>query len=90
MTVPALGCPGVSRWDLTRHGLSSLPYSPDTGGRVGKGTMRGEEIIGCRFSLFHPNICQDNCGAFSLSLSNEQPTLFYSTAEEKLFWMHIF
>lgn len=49
MTVPALGCPKVLRWDLTRHGLSSLPYSPDTGGREGKGDKRGGEIIGCRF-----------------------------------------
>lgn len=31
MTVPALGCPEVWRWDLTRHWLSSLPYSPGTG-----------------------------------------------------------
>ncbi len=51
VTVPALGCPRVSRWDLTRHGLSSLPYSPYTGGRVGEGATRGEEIIGCEFSF---------------------------------------
>lgn len=31
VTVPALGRPEVSRWDLTRHWLSSLPYSPETG-----------------------------------------------------------
>lgn len=78
MTVPALGCPGISRWDLTRHGLSSLPYSPDTGGRVGKGAMRGEEIIGCGFSLFHPNIKT----TVECPLSKTKPILFYSTAQE--------
>lgn len=60
VTVPVLGCPGVYRWDLTRHRLSSLPYWPDTGGQVGKGVMRGGEVISCEFSVFHPNICQDN------------------------------
>lgn len=80
MTVPALGRPGVSRWDLTRHGLSSLPYSPDTGGRAGKGATRGGVIIGCGFSWFHPNNCQ--LTTVDCPLSNEQPTLFYSTAQE--------
>lgn len=61
MTVPALGCPRVSRWDLTRHGLSSLPYSPDTGGRVGKGATRGGESLAVYF-LFRPNIFQHICG----------------------------
>lgn len=79
MTVPALGCPGILRWDLTRHGLSSLPYSPDTGGRVGKGAMRGEEITGCGLSLFRPNICHGSCGVPSL---HKEPTPFYSTAQE--------
>lgn len=41
MTVPALGCPGVSRWDLTRHGLSSLPYSPFIGAEWAR-VPRGE------------------------------------------------
>lgn len=32
------------RWDLTRHGLSSLPYWPHAvGGQVGKGVLRGGE-----------------------------------------------
>lgn len=53
MTVPALGRPGILRWDLTRHELSSLPYSPDTVGRVGKGATRGGELIICGFSRFH-------------------------------------
>lgn len=52
VTVPALGCPGVSRWDLTRHGLSSLPYSPSTGGRLGKGAMRGGETLAVDFLCF--------------------------------------
>lgn len=83
VTVPALGCPEVSRWDLTRHGLSSLPYSPDAGSPVGKGVTEGGEIIGCRFSLFHPNICQDNCGGLFLSLCStvllKKGSYFYSS-----------
>lgn len=75
MTVPALGCPRVSRWDLTRHRLSSLPYSPDTGGRVGKGATRGEDLIGCGFSLFLAE-------HLSRQLWRALSTLFYSTAQE--------
>lgn len=75
VTVPALGCPRVSRWDLTRHRLSSLPYSPDTGGRVGKGATRGEDLIGCGFSLFLAK-------HLSRQLWRALSTLFYSTAQE--------
>lgn len=75
MTVPALGCPRFSRWDLTRHGLSSLPYSPDTGDQEGKGATRGGESL----AVFHSNIGQDNCGLPSLL---KHPTVFYRTAQE--------
>lgn len=77
VTVPALGRPEVLRWDLTRHGLSSLPYSPDTGGRVGKRATRGEEIFGCGFSFIQTFFkATEDCLP-----SNKQPTLFYSTAQ---------
>lgn len=66
MTVPALGRPRVSRWDLTRHGLSSLPYSPDTGGRVGRGSTRGGGSLAVEISLLHPKICQDENGLRAL------------------------
>ena len=35
VTVPALGCPAVSRWDLAHPRLTSLPYWPVVGCRVG-------------------------------------------------------
>lgn len=86
MTVPALGCPEVLRWDLTRHGLSSLPYSPDTGGRVGKDATRGGEIIGCGFSLFIQTSVKPSIG---FPLSNKQSTLLYSTAQT-VDWICVF
>lgn len=70
MTVPALGCPRVSRWDLTRHGLSSLPYSPDTGGRVGKGA-RGERKSS-EFLCFIQTFVE---ATVDCPLSNKQPTV---------------
>lgn len=45
VTVPALGCPEVSRWDLTRHRLSSLPYSPNTGCWIGHKYLEGSKIV---------------------------------------------
>ena len=41
VTVPALGCPGVSTWDLTRHRLTSLPYWPVAGSRLGNNVTWG-------------------------------------------------
>lgn len=52
MTVPALGCPEISRWDLTRHRLSSLPYSPNTGGQMGRDAMRGGNSVAVHFLFF--------------------------------------
>lgn len=79
MTVPALGCPGVSRWDLTRHRLSSLPYSPDTDGRVGK-VLRGEgKSLAADFLCFIQTFVSTTVRC---PLSVKQPTLFYSTAQE--------
>lgn len=48
VTVPALGCPRFSSWDLTRHRLSSLPYSPDTGGQMGNGVASSKVMTGCK------------------------------------------
>lgn len=79
VTVPALGCPGVSRWDLTRHRLSSLPYSPDTDGRVGK-VLRGEgKSLAADFLCFIQTFVSTTVRC---PLSVKQPTLFYSTAQE--------
>lgn len=85
MTVPALGCPGVSRWDLTRHGLTSLPYSPSTGGRVGKGAMRGGESLAVDFLCFIQTFVKTK---MDRPLSNTEPTLFYSTAQKIIFLKH--
>ncbi len=52
VTVPAFGCPGVSRWDLTRH--TRLIQ-----GAKWARMLRGERIsltVNCL--LLHPNICQ--------------------------------
>lgn len=85
MTVPALGCPGVSRWDLTRHGLSSLPYSPDTGGQVGEGAMRGGESLAVDFLCFIQTFVKMKVDC---PLSNTEPTLFYSTAQWTILGFH--
>lgn len=85
MTVPALGCPGVSRWDLTRHGLSSLPYSPSTGGRLGKGAMRGGESLAVDFLCFIQTFVKTK---MHRPLSKTEPTLLYSTAQKIIFLKH--
>lgn len=72
VTVPALGCPRVSRWDLTRHGLSSLPYSPDTGAKWA-GVLWGEGTHWLwKFSLFHPKFVEMK---MACPLSNRESTL---------------
>lgn len=79
MTVPALGCPGVSRWDLTRHGLSSLPYSPNTGAEWAR-MLQGEgKSLAVDFLCFIQTVVETTVDCL---LSNKQPTTFYSTAQE--------
>lgn len=79
VTVPALGCPRVLKWDLTRHGLSSLPYSPDTGGRVGKAVRRGWESLAVDFLCFIQTFVKTTVDWL---LSDKQPTLLYNIAQE--------
>lgn len=87
VTVPALGCPVVSRWDLTRHGLSSLPYSPDTGEPSGQGCYEGR---GNLWLLIFFVSSKHLSRQLWIALSPTNNLHCFTVLLKRLLWIHIF